>query len=99
MSIVQSHIDQIQKLCSSHEVDKLYLFGSAGTESFNESSDIDLLVKFRSFDLGKYFENYMDLKSKLETLFKRKVDLVEEQSLKNPILIRSIERSKKLIYG
>jgi predicted nucleotidyltransferase len=41
----------------------------------------------------------MDLKENLENLFERKVDLVEEQSLRNPILINAINKSKKLIYG
>ncbi|WP_268036131.1 nucleotidyltransferase family protein [Algoriphagus sp. PAP.12] len=99
MGIVKNNIDKIIQLCSSHEVDKLYLFGSAETDAFTESSDVDLLVSFRKFDLGRYFENYMDFKNKLEGLLKRKVDLVEEQTLKNPVLIRSIERTKQLIYG
>ena len=50
-------------------------------------------------DLGKYFQNYMELKKNLESLFGRKVDLLEEQTLKNPILINSINESKELIYG
>ena len=77
----------------------MYFFGSAETDAFNETSDVDLLVSFRDFDIKQYFSNYVELKSKLEAVLKRKVDLVEEQTLKNPILIRSIERSKKLIYG
>jgi hypothetical protein len=50
-------------------------------------------------DLAKYFQNYMELKENLESLFGRKVDLLEEQTLKNPILIKSINKSKELIYG
>jgi predicted nucleotidyltransferase len=41
----------------------------------------------------------MEFKEELEQLFKRPVDLVEEKTVKNPILRRSIEQSKKLIYG
>ena len=41
----------------------------------------------------------MDFKEKLENLFGRKVDLVEEQTLRNPILISAINKSKELIYG
>jgi predicted nucleotidyltransferase len=40
----------------------------------------------------------MDFKERLEKLFGREVDLVEEQTLRNPILIRSINKSKQLIY-
>jgi len=77
----------------------MYLFGSALNSNFNKESDVDLLVKFKVIELSKYFDNYMDFKEKLENLFGRKVDLVEEQTLRNPILINSINKSKELIYG
>jgi predicted nucleotidyltransferase len=77
----------------------MYLFGSVLNSNFTKDSDIDLLVKFKSIELSKYFDNYMDFKENLEKLFGREVDLVEEQTLKNPILIKSINKSKELIYG
>lgn len=89
----------IKNLCETHNVEKLYLFGSATTTKFNEESDIDFLVKFKSFDLKLYFINYIDLKNKLKNLLYREIDLVEEQTLKNPYLISSIEENKELIYG
>ena len=89
----------IKNLCETHNVEKLYLFGSATTTKFNKESDIDFLVKFKSFDLKLYFINYIDLKNKLKNLLYREIDLVEEQTLKNPYLISSIEKNKELIYG
>lgn len=86
-------------LCESHYVDKMYLFGSAATNNLKKSSDIDFLVKFKHFDLAKYFENYVSLKENLSKLFNRKIDLIEEQAIKNPILVNSINKSKELIYG
>ena len=91
--------NKIQKLCFKHKVDKLYLFGSATNETFSPESDIDLLVSFKDIDLKQYFTNYFGLKSNLKKLFKREIDLVEEQTLKNPVLIKSINKSKELIYG
>ena len=82
-----------------YNVEKMYLFGSVLNANFNKESDIDFLVKFKSIELSKYFDNYMDLKENLEKLFGREVDLVEEQTLRNPILINSINKSKELIYG
>lgn len=99
MLLINSQIEYLKKLCSTHNVETMYLFGSAVKGDFTTSSDIDLLVKFKPFDLTNYFENYLHLKEKLENLFGRKVDLVEEQTLKNPILIQSINHSKALIYG
>ena len=85
--------------CENHKVDKLYLFGSATGKKFSKNSDIDFLVKFNTIDLKEYFNNYIALKNNLKEILKREIDLVEVQTLKNPILIKSINSSKKLIYG
>ena len=53
----------------------------------------------KKITLSQYFDNYIHFKENLESLFGREVDLLEEQTLKNPILIKSINKSKKLIYG
>lgn len=99
MGIIDNNIDNLKNLCVLHNVEKMYLFGSSLNSSFNEKSDIDLLVKFKQIELSKYFDNYIDFKEKLESLFGREVDLIEEQTLKNPILVKSIDNSKELIYG
>ncbi|MFL9830491.1 nucleotidyltransferase domain-containing protein [Flavobacterium sp. ST-87] len=99
MGIVDRNMEDLKKLCAMHNVEKMYLFGSALNSNFNKKSDIDLLVKFKSIELSRYFDNYMDFKNNLEKLFGREVDLVEEQTLRNPILINSINKSKELIYG
>lgn len=96
---LKKHIEHLQTLCTRFNVEKMYLFGSALQPSFNDESDIDLLVKFKPIELAQYFDNYISFKENLESLFDRNVDLVEEQTLKNPILIRSINRTKQLIYG
>src|SRR5690606_17019003 len=99
MKTVEIHIDSLNELCRKFNVDKMYLFGSALTDKFGTESDIDFLVRFKPIDLAKYFDNYLELKENLQKLLGRKVDLVEEQTLKNPILINSINRNKALIYG
>jgi predicted nucleotidyltransferase len=98
MELVERNTDKLIELCVIHRVGKLYLFGSALTNQFNESSDIDLLVQFNQIDLLEYFDNYMDFKEQLEALFGRSVDLVENQAIKNPIFRRIIDREKQLIY-
>lgn len=99
MILTKRNIDRLKIICSTYNVDKMYLFGSALNSNFNDKSDIDFLVKFKSFELSHYFDNYINLKENLENLFGREVDLLEEQTLKNPILIKSINNSKELIYG
>jgi predicted nucleotidyltransferase len=99
MMLIDKNIEALQRLCGKYNVEKMYLFGSALTSNFSEKSDIDFLVKFKPIELSKYFENYIGFKENLQSLFGRQVDLLEEQTLRNPILIQSIDKSKQLIYG
>lgn len=99
MKTLKIPLDSIQTLCEKHHVEKLYLFGSAAKGTMTEGSDVDLLVKFKEMKTSDYFENFLGLKSELQRIFGRKIDLVELQTLKNPVLIDSINQSKELIYG
>ena len=99
MDVIENHIDVLNRLCEEHKVERMYLFGSALNEKFSDKSDLDFLVRFKVIDLQDYFENYISFKNNLQNLLGRDIDLVEEQTLKNPILIKSINQSKKLVYG
>ncbi|EMS31417.1 hypothetical protein C943_02072 [Mariniradius saccharolyticus AK6] len=99
MKTLEIPLDSIQTLCEKHHVEKLYLFGSAAKGTMTEGSDVDLLVKFKEMKTSEYFENFLVLKNELQGVFGRKIDLVELQTLKNPVLIDSINQSKELIYG
>lgn len=99
MKVIQEHIENIRELCRKHHVSEMFVFGSVLTKDFKPDSDIDFLVGFSGVDLKDYFDNYMEFKESLELLFSRSVDLVEIQTLKNPILKRSIDRNKKILYG
>ena len=96
---VEKKISSIQSLCIQHEVDKLYLFGSILSANFNEKSDIDFLVRFKNIELLKYADNYFDFKFSLEELLNRPIDLLEEQSIKNPYFLDALNETKRLIYG
>ena len=89
-------------LCNNHDVKMLYAFGSATNGRFNsETSDIDLLVEIfysDSKDPIARGENLLELWDKFELFFKRKVDLLTYSSLINPILLKSINSSKILLY-
>jgi predicted nucleotidyltransferase len=60
-------------------IEHLGLFGSAARDELRDDSDVDVLVSFRG---RATFDGYMGLKSYLEELFGRKVDLVTEKGLK-----------------
>ena len=99
MKLIQKHINKIYELCKKYHVAEMYVFGSVITDNFTKDSDIDFLVRFAGVEPSEYFDNYMDFKESLENLFSRNVDLVEIQTIKNPILKRSIDRNKIILYG
>jgi len=99
MNIVEQNMGTVAELCRRHNVRNMYLFGSILTDEFSPASDVDFMVNFGQVNLPQYFNNYMALREGLEHLLCRQVDLVEEKAIRNPILRRSIDRSKKLIYG
>lgn len=99
MILNKKNSEKLKTTCKSHLVSKMYMFGSAASGTMKKNSDVDILVDFAEMDLYNYFENLLSLKDKLENIFKRPVDLLEEKALKNPYLKRSIDRNKVLIYG
>jgi uncharacterized protein len=99
MNMIEQNIDTIKDLCFKYNVKRLFAFGSVITDRFKSDSDIDLIVDFKDVDLYDYADNYFDLKSSLENLFHREVDLLEDKAIKNPYFKKSIDTSKQLIYG
>ena len=93
------HIPQIRKLCKQHKVERLYAFGSVLTERFSESSDVDFVVEIEDDNPISYSEQYFGLKFKLEDLFRRPVDLLEQKAIKNKYLKAEIDKTSFRIYG
>ncbi len=97
--VITDQLSEIKKLCTIYGVQSLYSFGSVTKNTFNKDSDIDLLIAFKkNLSIEDYTENYFTLHQKLSELFKRKVDLVTENSLINPYFIQSVDQSKQLLY-
>jgi len=88
----------LDEFCRRWHVSELSLFGSALGDRFREGSDVDLLVVFEP-GTKRTFSDWMDMVLELETLFGRKVDLVEERLVTNPFRRKSILSSRKIIYA
>jgi len=97
--LIENKLDELKIICETYDVKTLYAFGSACTDNFNESSDIDILESFKDISIEKYTDNYFELHYKLAKLFDRKIDLLTENSLSNPYFIESIEETKELLYA
>jgi predicted nucleotidyltransferase len=99
MQIEGPKIKEIQELCKASNVKSLFAFGSVTRDDFNENSDIDLIVDFEEKDPFKYTDLYFGLKSKLEEILTRQVDLLEERAIRNKIFKQQLENTKIKIYG
>lgn len=99
LDLVENKKLELQRLCEKYDINTMYLFGSATSNAFNDSSDIDILISFKEIPFEKYTDNFFDLHVELERLFNRKVDLLTERSLSNPYFIQSIEKTKQLLYA
>lgn len=96
---IEVKLKNLFELCIKYKVVKLFVFGSVSKGFFNpETSDLDLLVELDIHDPVEKGETLMKFWADLETLFKRKVDLLTEKKLKNPYLLNEIENSKLLLY-
>jgi predicted nucleotidyltransferase len=96
--IKEKYVDFVH-ICRSHKVNKIYAFGSSITAHFDPNkSDIDIVVKVDIDDPVERGETLLSLWDKLEGLFRRKVDLLTDDSIRNPYLKANINRTKKLIY-
>lgn len=96
MALIKEKYAEFVGLCRSQKVDKMYAFGSSITEKFDPaSSDIDIVVKIDIDEPADRGEALLSLWDKLEILFKRKVDLLTDESIRNPYLKSNINRTKK----
>ena len=87
----------IEIICTDLSLRRLDLIGSAARDDFSETSDIDVLITFEGDE--DLFERYFSLKERLEAVFKRKVDVIEERAIRNPFFRRSVNRDRVKVYG
>jgi len=96
--ILKNYVE-FQNICQRYNVKSLYAFGSSVTNNYDaENSDIDLLVEINDIDPVKKGEDLIGFWDSMENYFNRRVDLLTQQSIKNPYLKQSIDSTKILLY-
>jgi uncharacterized protein len=94
-NIIQDNLKQIQHLMRAHDVEHAYAFGSAAINQMNADSDVDFVVRFKTgLDFQTYGSNYFELLYKLQSLLKRDVDLIAEETISNPYFIAKINAQR-----
>jgi predicted nucleotidyltransferase len=99
-ALIEERRAALAALCRRFGVKRLYLFGSAAGERFDaQHSDFDFLVAMHDRQpTGGYADRVLGLADALEQLFGRHVDLVTEESLRNPYLRSELEATRQLVY-
>ena len=100
IDLLENRKHELSELCQRYRVERLDVFGSAADGRFApDRSDLDFVVRFGDRQpTGDYADRYLDFADALERLFSRRVDLVTEQSIRNPYFRREIEATRQLVY-
>jgi len=92
-SIIESHRDEVRRLCRRFGVQSLDVFGSATGDAFDpQRSDIDFVVDFGPGAQPDLFNRCFGLNEALAALFARKVDRVMAGSMVNLYFIDAVKR-------
>jgi len=100
LPLIAERRSEIADICRRFGVRRLAVFGSAarGQDFDPERSDVDFVVAFEpaaSPSLGEFFA----LRDALAAAVGRPVDLVVDDSVRNPFIRAGIERSRETVYG
>ena len=89
---------KIAEFCKRWSITEFSLFGSVLREDFRPDSDVDVLV---SIDPGAHIGLFelAQMQIELEKMFKRPVDLVEKEGIRNPYRRREILKTAQVIYA
>ncbi len=89
---------RISAFCQRWQITELSLFGSALRDDFRPDSDVDVLVSIDpKAHIGLLDVAQMNIE--LEAMFKRPVDLVEKEGLRNPYRRREILKTARVVYA
>ena len=99
--MVEEKMPELVRICRSHAVRRLALFGSAASgESFDPvASDLDFVVEFEKMPPVQHAGCYFGLLQDLERLFSRPIDLIEFGPISNPYLLETVKASEVVLYG
>jgi hypothetical protein len=89
----------VAELCRAYGVQCLELFGSAARGAGEHARDFDFIVRFAPPHGPGYADRYLGLAEALEKLLGKRVDLLTDRSLRNPILRDTIASDRCTIYA
>jgi predicted nucleotidyltransferase len=92
----QNIINQLQNFFPAYPIEKAWMFGSYARNEETRTSDVDIMVRFDKNVTITLFD-YAGIMLDLESLLRKKVDLVSEGTLYD-FAKESVEKEKILVY-
>jgi len=89
---------KIAEFCKRWSITEFSVFGSVLREDFRPDSDIDVMVSIDPKAHIGLFE-IAQMRIELEDMFKRPVDLIEKEGLRNPYRRSEILRTAQVVYA
>jgi len=89
---------KIAEFCKRWSIIEFSVFGSVLREDFRPDSDVDVLVSIDPKAHIGLFE-IAEMQIELEGMFKRPVDFVEKEGLRNPYRRSEILRTARVVYA
>ncbi len=100
LDMVLARRAEVGALCRRFHVRRLDLFGSAARGTFDPSrSDLDFVVTYEDLPTADFADVFFGLQEALANLFGKPVDLLTDESIRNPYLRESIENSRMVLYA
>jgi predicted nucleotidyltransferase len=97
---VETRRPAIAEVCRRFGVRRLDVFGSATAGGFDpQRSDVDVLVQFGSVEAADPMGEYFGLKTQLESVLGRPVDLLVDGAVRNPYVLAGIAATRQLVYA
>ena len=95
---IEIPMEKIRAFCEKWKVVEFSLFGSVLRDDFRLDSDIDVLLSFEENSTWGLYD-LVDMKDELQSIFGRKVDLVEKEAIRNPYRLRSMLAEQEVLYA
>ncbi len=96
---LSKHLSDISAVCQANDAKRLEMFGSWAREDHTSESDVDFIVEFNDPLRPGLFDRFLVLRSALEEILGKNVDLVEHSSVQNPVLASRINEDKEVVYA
>ena len=95
MDLALSDKERIIEICRKNDISYCALFGSYARQEAQETSDVDLLIRFSK---PKSLLGHISISHQLQDALGKEIDLVTENEL-SPHIRENVLRDLQVIYG